>query len=249
MGKVGPGGRIMARWLDVKNVEGGYGSVKIIHGIDMHVDEGEFVTIIGPNGCGKSTLIKIIFGIATYYGGKVEHKGEDVSGWRTDRLATRGIAYVPQVDNVFPSLSVEENLQMGGNSLSSSLLNERIGHALDMFPDLKDRTHDLAASLSGGERQMLAIGRALINQPDFLLLDEPTAALSPLYQQQIIERIDALREVGITVLIVEQNARLSLARSDRGYILSNGKVVHTGNADDILNDPHINEYFLGTKGD
>ena len=249
MGKVGPGGRIMARWLDVKNVEGGYGSVKIIHGIDMHVDEGEFVTIIGPNGCGKSTLIKIIFGIATYYGGKVEHKGEDVSGWRTDRLATRGIAYVPQVDNVFPSLSVEENLQMGGNSLSSSLLNDRIGHALDMFPDLKDRTHDLAASLSGGERQMLAIGRALINQPDFLLLDEPTAALSPLYQQQIIERIDALREVGITVLIVEQNARLSLARSDRGYILSNGKVVHTGNAEDILNDPHINEYFLGTKGD
>ena len=249
MGKVGPGGRIMARWLDVKNVEGGYGSVKIIHGIDMHVDEGEFVTIIGPNGCGKSTLIKIIFGIATYYGGKVEHKGEDVSGWRTDRLATRGIAYVPQVDNVFPSLSVEENLQMGGNSLSSSLLNERIGHALDMFPDLKDRTHDLAASLSGGERQMLAIGRALINQPDFLLLDEPTAALSPLYQQEIIERIDALREVGITVLIVEQNARLSLARSDRGYILSNGKVVHTGNAEDILNDPHINEYFLGTKGD
>ena len=249
MGKVGPGGRIMARWLDVKNVEGGYGSVKIIHGIDMHVDEGEFVTIIGPNGCGKSTLIKIIFGIATYYGGKVEHKGEDVSGWRTDRLATRGIAYVPQVDNVYPSLSVEENLQMGGNSLSSSLLNERIGHALDMFPDLKDRTHDLAASLSGGERQMLAIGRALINQPDFLLLDEPTAALSPLYQQQIIERIDALREVGITVLIVEQNARLSLARSDRGYILSNGKVVHTGNAEEILNDPHINEYFLGTKGD
>ena len=239
----------MARWLDVKNVEGGYGSVKIIHGIDMHVDEGEFVTIIGPNGCGKSTLIKIIFGIATYYGGKVEHKGEDVSGWRTDRLATRGIAYVPQVDNVFPSLSVEENIQMGGNSLSSSLLNERIGHALDMFPDLKDRTHDLAASLSGGERQMLAIGGALINQPDFLLLDEPTAALSPLYQQQIIERIDALREVGITVLIVEQNARLSLARSDRGYILSNGKVVHTGNAEEILNDPHINEYFLGTKGD
>ena len=249
MGKVGPGGRRMAKGVDVKNVEGGYGSVKIIHGIDMHVDEGEFVTIIGPNGCGKSTLIKIIFGIATYYGGKVEHKGEDVSGWRTDRLATRGIAYVPQVDNVFPSLSVEENLQMGGNSLSSSLLNERIGHALDMFPDLKDRTHDLAASLSGGERQMLAIGRALINQPDFLLLDEPTAALSPLYQQQIIERIDALREVGITVLIVEQNARLSLARSDRGYILSNGKVVHTGNAEEILNDPHINEYFLGTKGD
>ena len=239
----------MTRVLEVNNLEGGYGSVQILYGIDLYVEEGEFVTIIGPNGCGKSTLIKTIFGIATYYSGEVFYNGTEVSGWRTDQLASRGIAYVPQVDNVFPSLSVEENLQMGGNSLSNSLLNERIGHALEMFPDLKNRTHDLAASLSGGERQMLAIGRALINQPDFLLLDEPTAALSPLYQQQIIERIDALREVGITVLIVEQNARLSLARSDRGYILSNGKVVHTGNAEDILNDPHINEYFLGTKGD
>ena len=225
----------MTKWLEVKNVKGGYGSVKIIHGIDIYVDEGEFVTIIGPNGCGKSTLIKIIFGIATHYSGTIKHKGTEVSGWRTDQLAQRGIAYVPQVDNVFPSLSVEENLQMGGNSLSSSILNKRIGHALDMFPDLRHRTHDLAASLSGGERQMLAIGRALISKPDFLLLDEPTAALSPLYQQQIIERIDALREVGITVLIVEQNARLSLARSDRGYIISNGEVVHTGDASDILN--------------
>tara|TARA_B100001142_G_scaffold134331_1_gene135800 strand:+ start:2619 stop:3338 length:720 start_codon:yes stop_codon:yes gene_type:complete len=239
----------VTKWLEVKNVKGGYGSVKIIHGIDIYVDEGEFVTIIGPNGCGKSTLIKIIFGIATHYSGTIKHKGTEVSGWRTDQLAQRGIAYVPQVDNVFPSLSVEENLQMGGNSLSSSILNKRIGHALDMFPDLRHRTHDLAASLSGGERQMLAIGRALISKPDFLLLDEPTAALSPLYQQQIIERIDALREVGITVLIVEQNARLSLARSDRGYIISNGEVVHTGDASDILNDPDINEYFLGTKGD
>ncbi len=239
----------MTKWLEVKNVKGGYGSVKIIHGIDIYVDEGEFVTIIGPNGCGKSTLIKIIFGIATHYSGTIKHKGTEVSGWRTDQLAQRGIAYVPQVDNVFPSLSVEENLQMGGNSLSSSILNKRIGHALDMFPDLLHRTHDLAASLSGGERQMLAIGRALISKPDFLLLDEPTAALSPLYQQQIIERIDALREVGITVLIVEQNARLSLARSDRGYIISNGEVVHTGDASDILHDPDINEYFLGTKGD
>ena len=134
----------MVRWLDVKNIEGGYGSVKIIHGIDMHVDEGEFVTIIGPNGCGKSTLIKIIFGIATHYGGVVKHKGEDVSGWRTDILGNRGIAYVPQVDNVFPSLSVEENLQMGGNSLSTSVLNERIGYALEMFPDLQHRTHDMS---------------------------------------------------------------------------------------------------------
>lgn len=238
----------MTRVLEIKNLEGGYGSVQILYGIDMYVDEGEFVTIIGPNGCGKSTLIKTIFGSATFYSGGVAYLGQDVSGWRTDRLVNLGIAYVPQVDNVFPSLSVLENLQMGGNSIPRLLLNERIERSLEMFPDLRNREYDLAASLSGGERQMLAISRALISDPKFLLLDEPTAALSPLYQQQIIESIDSLREVGITILIVEQNARLSLARSDRGYIMSNGKVVHSGDANHILTDPEIGEYFLGSTG-
>ena len=238
----------MTRVLEVRGLEGGYGAVQILYGIDMHVDEGEFVTIIGPNGCGKSTLIKTIFGIASYYSGDVEYRGQDVSGWRTDQLVNHGIAYVPQVDNVFPSLSVKENLQMGGNALSNRVLNERIERAIDMFPDLRSREYDLAASLSGGERQMLAISRALISDPKFLLLDEPTAALSPLYQQQIIERIDSLREQGITILIVEQTARLSLARSDRGYIMANGKVVHSGDAQHILTDPEIGEYFLGSTG-
>jgi len=236
----------MTRVLDVRGLEGGYGSVQILYEIDMHVDEGEFVTIIGPNGCGKSTLIKTIFGITTYYGGDIEYRGQDVSGWRTDQLVNHGIAYVPQIDNVFPSLSVEENLQMGGNTLPNNILNQRIERSLEMFPDLRSREHDLAASLSGGERQMLAISRALISDPKFLLLDEPTAALSPLYQQQIIERIDSLREDGITILIVEQNARLSLARSDRGYIMASGKMVHTGDAQHILTDPEIGEYFLGS---
>jgi len=239
----------MTRVLEITDLEGGYGTVQILYGIDMHVDEGEFVTIIGPNGCGKSTLIKTIFGIATYYQGEIRYNGSDVSGWRTDQLVNHGIAYVPQVDNVFPSLSVLENLQMGGNSLSHSVLGERIERSLDMFPDLRNREYDLAASLSGGERQMLAISRALISDPKFLLLDEPTAALSPLYQQQIIESIDSLRKEGITILIVEQNARLSLARSDRGYIISNGKVVHSGDAQHILTDPEIGEYFLGSTGE
>ena len=238
----------MTRVLDVKGLEGGYGSVQILYGIDMHVNEGEFVTIIGPNGCGKSTFIKTIFGIASYYTGDVEYRGQDISAWRTDQLVNHGIAYVPQVDNVFPSLSVKENLQMGGNTLSNSVLNERIERSIDMFPDLRSREYDLAASLSGGERQMLAISRALISDPKFRLLDAPTAALSPLYQQQIIERIDSLREGGITILIVEQNARLSLARSDRGYIMANGKIVHSGDAQNILTDPEIGEYFLGSTG-
>ena len=239
----------MTRLLDVKGLSGGYGSVQILYGVDLYVDEGEFVTIIGPNGCGKSTFIKTLFGIATYYSGDVTYGGESIEKMRTDQLVNKGIAYVPQVNNVFPNLSVEENLQMGGNALPNRVLKERIERALTMFPDLRSREHDLAASLSGGERQMLAISRALISDPSFLLLDEPTAALSPLYQQQIIERIDNLRKEGITVLIVEQNARLSLARSDRGYIFANGKVVHTGDADFILNDPEIGEYFLGSHDD
>jgi len=239
----------MGKILDVNGLEGGYGKVQIMNNVDLYVNEGEFVTIIGPNGCGKSTFIKLIFGIATYYKGSVKHKEEEVSGWRTDSLVNRGIAYVPQVDNVFPSLSVRENLEMGGINLPLPVLEDRITRSLEMFEDLRPRMNDVAASLSGGQRQMLAISRALISDPDFLLLDEPTAALSPLYQQQIIERIDALRAKGITVLIVEQNARLSLSRSDRGYIFANGQVVHTDKASNILVDPHINEYFLGTKKD
>ena len=231
--------------LEVTDLSAGYGDALIVRGASMHVDPGEIVTIIGPNGCGKSTFLKALFGLATQYDGKVLHDDTDISGWRTDRLVARGIAYVPQVDNVFPSLTVRENMQMGGIRLSSSKLAVGIDRVCWTFPDLEPRISDLAATLSGGERQMLAISRALISNPSFLLLDEPTAALSPKYQQQIMGCIDSLREEGMTVLLVEQNARLSLARSDRGYIFSGGKVVRTGNAADILEDPKIGEYFLG----
>ena len=237
----------MSRILEVIGLRGGYGSVQILNGIDLHVDEGEFVTIIGPNGCGKSTFLKVLFGLASYHEGTVLHNSEDVSGWRTDKLVERGIAYVPQIDNVFPSLSVQENFQMGGIRLSTKKQIEGMERACEMFPGLKPRMHDLAASLSGGERQMLAISRALISNPSFLLLDEPTAALSPRYQQQILGNIDGLRSEGISVLLVEQNARLSLARSDRGYIFSSGKVVHTGSGKSILNDQNIGDYFLGVR--
>ena len=237
----------MTTVLEVTGLEGGYGSVQILNGIDLYVKQGEFVTIIGPNGCGKSTFLKVIFGLATHKTGSVLHNSTNVSGWRTDRLVDRGIGYVPQVDNVFPSLSVRENLQMGGIRVSKKKLMIGMERACEMFPDLEPRMNDLAVSLSGGERQMLAISRALISGPTFLLLDEPTAALSPKYQKQILANIDALRGEGISVLLVEQNARLSLARSDRGYIFSGGKVVHSGNAKSILNDPNIGNYFLGVS--
>ena len=169
----------MNKVLEVTGLEGGYGSVQILYGIDLHVDQGEFVTIIGPNGCGKSTFLKVIFGLTTLHNGAILHNTTDVSGWRTDKLVKRGIAYVPQVDNVFPSLSVKENLLMGGIGLKSSEVSRGIERSCKMFPDIKYRMNDLAASLSGGERQMLAISRALISNPSFLMLDEPTAALSP----------------------------------------------------------------------
>ena len=151
------------------------------------------------------------------------------------------------MDNVFPSLSVRENLQMGAIKLSGREFSSRINKPMEMFPDLESRMNDLAASLSGGERQMLAISRALISRPKFLMLDEPTAALSPKYQQDILANIDDLRKEGISVLLVEQNARLSLAKSDRGYIFAAGRVVYTGTAKEILNNPNIGDYFLGLQ--
>ena len=144
----------MSRVLEVTGLTGGYGPIQILNGIDLHVEEGEFITIIGPNGCGKSTFIKVIFGIADRYEGLISYRGEDISTWRPDQLVKNGIAYVPQVDNIFPSLTVRENLQMGGIQLTSKILAERISEAFDMFGDLKFRMNDLGASLSGGERQM-----------------------------------------------------------------------------------------------
>ena len=235
----------MKKILEVNNISGGYGSIQILNGIDLTVYESEFVTIIGPNGCGKSTFIKVIFGIANLYQGDIIYRNEDITGMRADSLVKKGIGYVPQTDNVFPSLTVEENLQMGGLDLTKPEIDERIEQVYEIFPNIKEKPFHLAESLSGGERQMLAISRVLISNPSFIMFDEPTAALSPKFREMIIEKISDLRKIGITVLIVEQNARLSLAMSDRGYIFSNGAVVHTSDAKNILEDENIGNYFLG----
>ena len=235
----------MEKILEIKNLSGGYGSIQILNGINLNVYENEFVTIIGPNGCGKSTFLKVIFGIANYYDGEINYKNKNIKGLRADTLVKKGIGYVPQVDNVFPSLTVKENLQMGGLNLRKLELDKRIEKVYDIFPNIKKKPYHLAESLSGGERQMLAISRVLISNPSFIMFDEPTAALSPKFREEIIEKISELRKINITVLIVEQNARLSLGMSDRGYIFSNGKVVHTSKAENILRDKNIGKYFLG----
>jgi len=230
--------------LKVEDLYGGYGSVQIINGIDFEIKRKEFITIIGPNGSGKSTFVKILFGLATHYSGDVFYDNRNVTRERTDVLVKNGISYVPQVDNVFPNLNIIENLEMGGYT-NEEKVEENIEKVFNIFEDLVPRKTDLANTLSGGQRQMLALGRALMSDPKMLLLDEPTAALSPLYIQMILEKIEELRDSGVTVLLVEQNAKSALKRSDRGYIFANGKVVHTSDADEILNDPKINEYFLG----
>ncbi|MBR92486.1 MAG: ABC transporter ATP-binding protein [Dehalococcoidia bacterium] len=235
----------MDKILDVNNLKSGYGNVQILNGIDLYVEKNEFVTIIGPNGCGKSTFIKTIFGLCNYFSGDVFFQGNPITKIRSDLLISMGISYVPQVNNVFSSLSVYENLQIGSLLLDKNQFYNKLNYIYDLFPDLYSRSTDMAESLSGGERQMLAISRALLSNPKFLLLDEPTAALSPKFQKIIINKISELRDSGITILLVEQNAKLSLASSDRGYIFSNGKVVLNSKASKILNEDNISEYFLG----
>ena len=212
----------MSKVLDIVGLEGGYGSVQILYGIDLYVDEGEFVTIIGPNGCGKSTFLKVLFGLATYSRGTVLHKSADVSGWRTDRLVGRGIAYVPQVDNVFPSLSVRENLQMGGVDLPTKQLTVRIDRACDMFPELVPRMNDLAASLSGGERQRVAIARALVTNPKCVLLDEPTGNLDRHTALEIQQLMSDLNEsLSTSFIVVTHDERLADSMQ-RILVLSDG---------------------------
>ncbi len=228
-----------------EHLRGGYGSVKILFNINLSVKDKEIVTVIGPNGCGKSTFLKVAYGLATYHGGGVEYRNENITGLRTDQLVKKGISYVPQVNNIFPDLTVNENLEMGGY-LKKSDLSDDLEQVYQMFPDLASRRTELASNLSGGQRQMLALGRALMSDPKFLLLDEPTAALSPLYVEQIMQKITELRdEVGMAIVLVEQNAKSALKHSDYAYIFSRGIVVHHDIADNILNDPKIGELFLG----
>ena len=220
--------------------------VNILEDVSIVVRDGEIVTVIGPNGAGKSTLIKTIFGLLKPRSGRVTFKGTDITGARPHTITRRGVAYVPQLDNVFKSLSVEENLEMG--SLERSTTGDRMALVYELFPRLDERRTQPAGTMSGGERQMVAMGRALMADPAVLLLDEPSAGLAPAFVDAIFEKIREINQAGVTIAMVEQNARRALAMSDRGYVLDTGRNRFEGPGRELLEDEKVAELYLGGGG-
>ncbi|SDI72358.1 ABC transporter ATP-binding protein [Alloyangia pacifica] len=230
------------RLLELKELRVGYGEVDIVRGIDLHVEENEIVTIAGTNGAGKSTLVKGVMGLAPRTSGQMTFAGQDLLSRSAEDRRSLGISYVPQVANVFPSLSVSENLSIMGRGQNAK---SRMDEMFSMFPALGRRKRTQARALSGGERQQLAFARALMSQPKLIVLDEPTAALSPALSTQVFEQVKQLLSMDVAVLMIEQRARQSLKISHRGYILDSGKVAMVGPAEQLLADPEMEELYLG----
>jgi neutral amino acid transport system ATP-binding protein len=231
--------------LKVENVYAGYvKDLSILQGVNFRIYPGELVAVIGPNGAGKSTLAKTIFGLLTPDSGSIVFDGKNIMGLKSDEIVQQGMGYVPQISNVFRSLTVEENLEMGAFVLDQPIqpLKDEI---FARFPKLAERRHQRAGTLSGGERQMLAMGRTLMLKPTLLLLDEPSAALSPLLVDSVFEQIREINRTGTAIVLVEQNARKALEMADRGYVLEAGRDRFEGRGIDLLNDPKVGELYLG----
>jgi branched-chain amino acid transport system ATP-binding protein len=234
--------------IEVKDLTAGYlPGINILNGSNLTAYQGELIGIIGPNGAGKSTLLKAIFGQVNVRGGSVKLNGEDITGLKADKLVGRGVGMVPQNNNVFPSLTIEENLQMGTYQ-DPGMFEERLEFVVSLFQELKKRLKQRAGSLSGGERQMVAMGRALMMDPKVLLLDEPSAGLSPVRQDEAFLRVSEINKAGVTTIMVEQNARRCLQIADRGYVLDQGRDAYTGTGRELLNDPKVIGLYLGTLG-
>lgn len=230
--------------LEVSDLVAGYGETEILHGVSAVVNEGEVVTIIGPNGCGKSTLMKAIVGLVRVQAGRVTFRSVDISAKPPEQIVRTGLCYVPQAANVFPSLSIRENLEMGA-FVRNGDYRGRIEEMFALFPDLAVRPGQRAGSLSGGQRQMLAIARALMLDPVLLLLDEPTAGLSPAVMALVFERLREINEMGVALLLVEQNARESLRMSDRGYVMALGENRLEAGGQALLDNPEVARLYLG----
>ncbi|MEO6941466.1 MAG: ABC transporter ATP-binding protein [Terrimesophilobacter sp.] len=234
--------------VDVEDLTAGYlPGVNILNNCSLTARKGELIGIIGPNGAGKSTLLKAIFGQVKIRGGKISLNGEDITGLRANKLVARGVGYVPQNNNIFPSLTIEENLQMGLFQ-NPKIYDKRLAFVSSIFPELSSRLKQRAGSLSGGERQMVAMSRALMMEPEVLLLDEPSAGLSPVRQDEAFIRVSDINKAGVTTIMVEQNARRCLQLCDRAYVLDQGTDAYTGTGRDLLHDPKVISLYLGTLG-
>jgi branched-chain amino acid transport system ATP-binding protein len=232
--------------LEVDGLRIAYGGIQAVRGVSFHVDEGEMVALIGANGAGKTSTLKAVSRLLNAAGGSVRYRGREISALPPHRLVAEGIALVPEGRGVFPRMSVVENLLMGAYSRTDAAgIQADMDHVFSLFPRLRERARQLAGTLSGGEQQMLAVGRALMSRPRLLLLDEPSMGLAPLMVQKIFEVVRAVAKEGMTVLLVEQNARLALEVSQRGYVMESGEIVLTGEAARLLADPRVREAYLG----
>jgi ABC-type branched-subunit amino acid transport system ATPase component len=229
--------------LKVDNIVSGYGSMEVLHHVSLEVEEGKIVTLLGPNGSGKTTLLRTVFGVIQPREGKVFFKDEDVSAVHAEQMPRLGMAYVPQEENVFPNLTIQENLEMGA-FIRTDDWQPRVEEVYELFPDIAGRRKSRAGELSGGMRQMLAIGRALMLNPELLLLDEPSTGLAPVLVDAIFERIVELNKQGVTVLLVEQNAQ-ALKCAEKAYILEGGEKKAEGSAKDLMADEEIGKLYLG----
>ena len=230
--------------LNIDNLSGGYGEADILHGISLEINAGEIVVVIGPNGAGKSTAMKAVFGLLRLSGGSVHLAGEDITNMDPAEVVNKGVCYVPQTNNVFPTLTVHENLEMGAYNRKDDF-RPRLAEIYEMFPPLAEKKRQAAGELSGGQRQMVAMGKALMLEPTLLMLDEPTAGLSPIYRNERYQIVCKIKDSGLPILMVEQNAKQSLAVASRGYVLVDGQNRTTGKGTDLLNDPEIAKMFLG----
>ncbi len=236
--------------LKIRNLESGYGKLKVLKHISMHVDSGEIVTIIGANGAGKTTLLTTISGLIKAGSGEMSFRGRDITRLSASKLPAMGCVMVPEGRQVFATMTVEENLILGGHVIQKQgrrVLTELLQHQYTLFPILKERRHQLAGTLSGGEQQMLAMGRALMSKPSLVMMDEPSMGLAPLIVKEIFQIIGRLRDEGNTVLLVEQNAKAALSVADRGYVLETGKVIVQGPAEDLLANSDVQRAYLGRE--